>query len=211
MPSDGVPRVGVTGGIGSGKSEVCRRFERLGRTVLSADTIAREIMEHDAGVRRRLEETFGPVAYSADGTLRRKELASLIFADPRARARMNALVHPFVFREIDRRIAALTTFPPYVVIEAALIYESRMDRRLDAVVVVRANEPVRRARIIARDHLTDAEVSARMKAQRGNEAGARHADFFIDNNSSLKELGEKTALIDRILLSLFASRSGFRR
>jgi dephospho-CoA kinase len=202
MPSNVIPRVGVTGGIGSGKSTVCTYFERLGRPVLSADLIARDIMDHDLQVRTRIEEEFGKQIYSDEGVLRRKELAAIVFKDPAARKKLNSLVHPFVFAEIDRLVAAITPHPPYVIIEAALIYEAGMDKRLDAVIVVRASAPTRLERIIVRDTLSMDEAVSRMRSQEGMEAKARNADFFIDNEGPEGRLAEKTAFIDRILVSL---------
>ena len=206
-PNDVIPRVGVTGGIGSGKSTVCTYFERLGRPVLSADLIAREIVDHDPQVRAGIEKAFGKQIYSDEGTLRRKELAAIVFKDTIALKKLNALVHPSVFREIDRLVAAITPHPPYVIIEAALIYEVGMDKRLDAVIVVRASAPTRLARIIARDALSMDEAVSRMRSQEGMEAKARNADFFIDNEGLEAQLAEKTAFLDRILVSMLEAGS----
>jgi dephospho-CoA kinase len=210
MPSKTAPLVGVTGSIGSGKSSVCREFEALGRTVIAADRIARELTERDPRVREAIRKKFGDPIYAPDGPLRRQALAAIVFADAAKRRALNAIVHPPVFEAIEAAITALPapSRSPYVIIEAALIFESGMDKRLAATVVVRADDEVRIARVMRRDGLEREDVLARMKAQMSADAKAQRADFVIDNNRGEEELAPKVAFIDRILTHMFPAAQG---
>jgi dephospho-CoA kinase len=210
MPSKTAPLVGVTGGIGSGKSAVCREFAALGRSVVSADRIARDLTERDPRVRDAIRKKFGDAVYAPEGPLRRQALAAVVFADAAKRRALNAIVHPPVFDAIEAAVAALpaSSRSPYVIIEAALIFESGMDKRLDATVVVRAGDDVRIARVMERDGLSREAVLARMKAQLSTAAKAQQADFVIDNNRGEEELGAKVAFIDRMLVHVLAPVPG---
>lgn len=199
MPSDrGYLRIGVTGGIGAGKSEVCAAFARKGRMVLSADAIARTIMESDAAVRKRVAAICGPEAYRTDGTLHVAHVARTIFEDEKKRTQVNAAVHPAVLRRIARDIEALTDDRrrPYVLVEAALLYESGMEKELDAVLVVHAAEAVRIDRVLARGGITRAEVVSRMRAQMGAEEKRAQADFVLVNEGPLPTLEARVNFFD---------------
>ncbi len=205
MQNRPVPLVGVTGGIGSGKSAVCRCFERRGRVVLSADRIARELTDDNPGVRRAIAQKFGSAVYSPEGKLRRGELARLAFGDPAKLRALNAIVHPLVFSSLNEALALLpeSKSRPYVVVEAALIFESGMDKRLDATVVVRAPEELRIARVLARDAMRRDDVVARMRAQMSPEESAGLAGFVIENAGTEDELAVKVGFIDRVLALMF--------
>jgi dephospho-CoA kinase len=196
--------VGVTGGIGSGKSAVCRAFAALGRSVISADAIARDLTERDPGVRAAIARAFGAEIYAPDGPLRRQALAALVFASAAKLRTLNAIVHPPTRAAIDAAVADLpaASRSPYVILEAALIYESGLDKQLGAVVVVRADEEVRITRVMQRDGLGRQEVLARMRAQMPAEEKARRADLIIDNNREESELGPKVRFIDTLLVHM---------
>ncbi len=200
--------VGVTGGIGSGKSTVCAVFESLGRPVLRADELAREVMEADSGLRDRLIRAFGGEVFGADGRLARRWLADRVFRDPGAVETLNGLVHPAVFLRIERLIDDMkpqTRFP-YVLIEAALLYESGYDNRLDYVITVEADEAVRISRIVERDRTTEEAVRARMRFQLDPSRTRKRADFVITNDGAVDAIAPAVALLHRILSSLAAAR-----
>jgi dephospho-CoA kinase len=205
MPSKPVPLVGVTGGIGSGKSAVCSCFEKLGRVVLSADRIARDLTESDPGVRRALSEKFGAGIYGPDGALLRGELARIVFARPAKLRMLNDIVHPLVFASLNDALAGLPEDAgrPYAVVEAALVFESGMDRQLDATVVVKAPVEVRIERVLRRDRITREDVLSRMRAQMSQEETSKRGDFIIENNGPELDLMEKVGFIDRVLALLF--------
>jgi dephospho-CoA kinase len=193
--------VGVTGGIGSGKSTVCELFRRLGRTVIGADAVAREVMEGNAALKRAVRSLLGPEAYRPDGGLAVKAVAEKIFTDAALRARLNAAVFPAVIQEIHRRVTALRPAQrsPYVIIEAALIYESGMDADFDYVIVVHASEAARIARVEQRDGATRAEVVRRARAQMPAEELRKRADFVLINESEEGNLVSRVAFLDRLL------------
>ena len=193
--------VGVTGGIGSGKSEVCRHFAKLGRVVISADEIARELTEENPEIRRAVKEKFGIDIYDGDGRLKRKVLAAIVFAHPSQRRVLNAIVHPMVFGAIN---AALEQLPlpsrvPYVIVEAALVFESGMDKQLAATVLVRTSPETCIQRVMERDGTTRQEALGRMKAQMSLKEKLARADFIIENDGSKDGLPAKVAFVDRML------------
>lgn len=200
-------RVGVTGGIGSGKSAVCRAFEQLGRVVLSADEIARSLTDTHDGIRASIRERFGSDVFLPDGTVDRRALAAKVFGSPSKLKALNAIIHPHVFEAIEDRLRQLpaSSKHPYVIIEAALIFETGMDRQLDYVIVVHAEEEDRIVRVMQRDGITREEVLARMKSQMNVQQALRRADFVISNNGSLAELADRVRFLDAVLRKLVAS------
>jgi len=191
----------VTGGIGSGKSVVCELFRRLGRTVISADAVARDLMEGNAALKRSVKALLGPEAYRPEGTLDARTVAGKIFTDAALRARLNAAVFPAVIQEMHRRIRNLPPAErfPYIIIEAALIYESGLDADLDYVIVVHAPEAARIARVEKRDGATRAEVVRRARAQMPSEELRKRADFVLMNESEDGNLAPRVAFLDRLL------------
>jgi dephospho-CoA kinase len=187
---------------------VCRKFAELGRRVIPADELARDLTEHDPATRADIAREFGPEIYDAAGRLRRKEVAAVVFAHPGKLRALDRIVHPRVFSEIERLVDALPAAAkvPYVVIEAALVFESGMDEFLAATVVVRATEEHRVARVMERDGASREEVLARMRAQMSPDQKAGLADFVIDNDSSEDGLGAKIGFVDRMLVHLISAR-----
>jgi len=193
--------VGVTGGIGSGKSVVCKEFERLGRSVLSADGIARELTETDGRIREKIRATLGPAVFAADGGLKRNEVAELVFHNEALRKKLNAIIHPRVLARIEELLSSIPPARgyPYVVIEAALIFESDMDKRLDYTIVVDAPEETRIRRVIERDKCSLEDVLARIAAQMSAHQKREKADFILENNDAVSSLPGKVAFLDRLL------------
>ncbi len=197
-------RVGITGGIGSGKSTVCKFFTKLGRTVISADEIARELTDMDESVKKEVRKVFGSDSYTKAGKLDRKQVANLVFNNDHLRKRLNRIVHPRVFQTIDHRLEMLSkkASQPYVLIEAALIFETRMEQRLDHTIVVDASEETRIKRVMDRDHCLREDVLQRMKVQLPTARLATKADFVIQNNNGVEELRSKVEFINVLLTRL---------
>jgi dephospho-CoA kinase len=197
-------RVGITGGIGSGKSTVCKLFASLGRAVLSADEIAKRLTESSDGIKSSIKQTFGEQVFLSDHTIDRKALAGIVFNNPLLRKKLDSIIHPHVFAVIDRELKQLpaSRLEPFVIIEAALIYESGMDENLDYVLVVDADEETRISRVMQRDNATPQEVLARIQSQM--EAGKKRklADFVIENDGSEEELVERVRFLDGLLAQL---------
>ena len=193
--------VGITGGIGSGKSTVCAMLQSFGRTVLSADRTARELMTVRPSLRRRVMATFGVEVYRPDGTLDRQVLAQRAFTDPERTRELNAIVHPSVIKEIAAQIRRLPPDRrcPYVVVEAALVYESGLDASLDYVVVLDAPREVRIRRVMERDGSSRTEVVRRMRAQLSSTALRERADVILMNKHDTTHLRSRVAFLDAFL------------
>lgn len=172
-------RIGLTGGIGSGKSMVAQIFKVLGIPVFDADTAAKEIMETDAELRKTLIDTFGQDTYH-DGRLNRKYLADIVFRDRFQLELLNALVHPYTIAAAE--LWATQQKAPYTVKEAALFFESGSAIGFDYMIGVFAPRFLRIKRVIDRDGLTKDEVMARMQKQIQEEVKMRLCDFVIMND-----------------------------
>ena len=182
--------IGVTGNIGSGKTTVSEFFDSFGALVIDADRVAREVVEQEPEILERLVRTFGPDILNADGSLRRRELGRRAFATPEGRDRLNAIVHPAVFRRIracERR--ALEDAPERpVVVDAPLIVECGMVSEFDVLVVVVAPEEQQKARVKVRTGLSDKEIEARLRAQISASEKVGVADYVIHNDRDLDHL-----------------------
>lgn len=186
--SPGMFVLGVTGGIGAGKSTVARMLEVLGATVLDADAIVAEAYR-GGDLPRRVAERFGPGVLAADGSVDRPALARLVFRDAAARKDLEALVHPEVRRRVTGALAELRAggYPGIVVVDAALLAEASPPYPLDALLVVTAPRDVRLDRLEARGVPRD-EARRRMAAQIDDSARAARADAVVVNDGSLPAL-----------------------
>jgi len=190
-------KVGITGGIGSGKTMVCRVFETLGIPVLYADAIARRLMEEDAGLVRGITALLGPEAY-ADGKLNRSFVASRVFTDAALLQQLNALTHPAVIAYGKQWIAQQRT--PYAIKEAALFFESGSDKDMDIMVGVTAPLELRIARTMQRDGITRAAVLARMSRQMDEAEKMKRCDFVIVNDEVQAVMPQVLALHERFCI-----------
>ncbi len=194
--------LGVTGGIGSGKSAACRHLEALGARVVYADRVAKRLMHEGPELRREIAAAFGPESYDAEGKLNRAHLAAQAFGSPEAVARLNALVHPRVRAEMLRLLQeAEADGVPLLVYEAALIFEAGAERHLDAVAVVDAPLETRIARVMARDGVPREAVLARMRHQLPPDELRRRADYVIENGGDLAHLHRQVGALYRTLIS----------
>ncbi|MBB5634218.1 dephospho-CoA kinase [Pedobacter cryoconitis] len=177
-------KIGITGGIGSGKTTVCRIFEKLGIPVFYADTVAKEIMITDPVLREGIINTFGQESYENDGRLNNKYIAQLVFNDKKELEKLNALVHPAVFRAFDSWEETITADVPYTLKEAALLFESGSYQLCDKNILVTAPAAVKIERVMERDGVTRAQVEARMDKQLSDDEKNKMADFLITNDES---------------------------
>ena len=174
-------KVGITGGIGSGKTTVCQIFASLGIPIYYADERAKWLMSHDPDLVRAIKDLFGNQAYSENGQLNRSHLSKIIFTEPEKREQMNALVHPAVWKD-GEQWNAVQKEVPYTLKEAALIFESGGHRQLDKIIVVTAPEELRIARVVERDQVDAEAVRARIAAQLPESEKVALADFVIIND-----------------------------
>lgn len=184
MPSNenNMLEIGITGGIGAGKSVVCRVFQTLGIPVYDADSRAKGLMVNDPVLVENIKAEFGQQAYTPEGALNRAYLAKTAFHDPERLARLNALVHPRVgvdYKQWTKKNQAA----PYLLKEAALLFESGSYQQLDYIITVRASVDVRVRRVLKRDPQRDEQqVRAIIGKQWSEEQRQGEADFVIDNS-----------------------------
>ena len=198
-------RVGVTGGMASGKTEVCEKLRSFAVPILSADLIAHELTDSDPKIRKAITLLFGPLAYDTPtGALNRGYVGRIAFADKRKLTSLNKIVHPPVLQAIDKAVAHLEEKKNvgYVAIEAALLFESGLNHQVDYVLTVVAQTDVQIERGMNRDKLTEPEVRARLAQQLPAEAAMSDSDFVLYNNGSLDALYQKTIFFHRIFTGL---------
>ena len=182
--------IGITGGIGSGKTTICRIFESLFVPVFNADDVAKKIMLTDTNLVEAIKVQFGREAYFASGELNRKFLSGIVFNDSRALQKLNELVHPAVIQAFDDW--AVIQNNPYCLHEAAILFESGAYKSCDYSILVYAPEELRINRVKRRDGHSETEIRARMDKQMPEEEKEKLADFVIIND-------ESTAVIPQVL------------
>ncbi len=179
-------KVGLTGGIGSGKTYIAKIFETLGVPVFYADAQAHGLMNSDAMLRHGIEEHFGKDLYLS-GSLNRAALAQIVFADKSKLQQLNALVHPAVHRAFNCWTHKQAKYGvPYVIEEAAILFESGASKKMDKVIAIAASESLRIQRVTSRDKVSEDQVLARMRNQWSDAQRTKEADFVINNED--KEL-----------------------
>ncbi len=180
-------KIALTGGPGSGKSTVARMFRDLGAQVLDADEVAKDAVAPGRPAWEELRREFGPDYFREDGTLDRAKMAELVFQDPEARGKLNAIVHPRVSREIARRSKELAAQGVrLVMVEVPLLFEAGLEKNYDLVIVVDAEKEEQIQRLTARDARTPREAAGILDAQWSLSAKKARADFVVDNRNSLE-------------------------
>jgi dephospho-CoA kinase len=191
-------RIGITGGIGSGKSIASRLFYALGTPIYDADTRARWVMENDLALRAELLAAFGPDTYDANGRLNRPALAGTVFNNPALLAQLNGLVHPHVGLDFEHWASVpQQAGHPYILKEAALLFEAGSYKQLDLIITVFAPLAVRVARVLRRDpHRSAFDVEAIMAKQLSEEEKMQRADYILTNDDVQPLLPQVLALHD---------------
>lgn len=185
--SDRPPVIGLTGGIGSGKSAAADRFAELGAAIVDSDLIAHQLTAPGGGAIEAIRHAFGDAVIGDDGALDRAGMRALVFAQPDARTRLEAILHPMIRAESDRQCQEAAA--PYVMLVVPLLIESGSFReRCQRIAVVDCPEAVQIARVQARSGLSEAQVRAIMAAQVSREARLAAADDVIDNSGDLAAL-----------------------
>lgn len=183
-------RVGITGGIGSGKSTVCKIFASMGVPVLDADSLAKRIAEEDLNVRQQIIDEFGTESYDKQGKYNRKYIASIVFNDASKLTRLNSIIHPAVII-YSNRWAEQHQQHPYIIKEAALMFESGSYKYNDINIVVDAPKELRIQRILSRDNSSIEEISRRIESQMHDDERNSIADKIILND-------ERNSLIEQV-------------
>lgn len=190
-------KVGITGGIGSGKSTVSKIFELLGVPVYYADERAKDILVRDPELAAAVRQHFGADTYDANGALNRKYLGNIVFNDKDKLALLNSLVHPATIRDSNLWASQQTT--PYVLKEAALLFESESFHYLDKIIGVYAPQPLRMLRVMKRDNVTREEVLARMHKQIDERIKMRLCDYVIQNDEQQMVIPQVLTLHQELL------------
>jgi dephospho-CoA kinase len=184
-------KVGLTGGIGSGKSTVGRIFSTLGIPVYQADIAAKRLYDTDNELKKGLKQLFGEYLY-ASGSLDRRMLANIIFSDKENLRKINALVHPVVTRDFLEYISVLPKTIPYVIHEAAILYEAKTEKMFDVIINVVAPENLKIERTLSRGNTTEKEVRQRIASQWSDKLKIELSDYNIINDN-------KTPVLPQIL------------
>ena len=183
-------KVGITGGIGSGKTTVCKLFEILGIPVYYADDEAKKILNSNNKVKESVLKIFGSSVLDTDGIIDRKKLAALVFNKKEALEKLNAVIHPAVGLHFDNWVNQQNA--PYCIKEAAILFESGAYKQVDKVIVVIAPLELKMSRTLKRDGISEEEAKARIKNQLSDEEKVKRSDFTIVND-------EQELLIPQVL------------
>ena len=184
-------KIGITGGIGSGKTTVCEIFKLLGIPVFHADAEARNLQNNDLQVKKSLKELLGEKIYNQKGELDRTSLARIIFNDPILLDKVNSIIHPAV-RQQFMLWCDIHTKEPYLLYEAAILLESGHSSDFDKNILVYSDEKIRIERVVKRDHTTEALVKQRISNQMPDIQKIKLVDYTIENNNT-------TLLIPRVI------------
>lgn len=191
-------KIGLTGNIGSGKTTVAKVFELLGIPVFYADDEAKKVMITDADLIEAIKQTFGAESYLEDGTLNRKHIAAIVFNNPAQLEKLNSLVHPAVFRAFEA-LESKAKNAPYIIREAAILFESGSNKTCNRTVIVTAPLDTRIARVTRRDGISREEVEKREARQISEEEKKKLADDIIINDDHQLVIPQVLALHSKYL------------
>lgn len=190
--------IGVTGGIGSGKSTVSAEFKKLGALVIDADLVAHEVMEPDGAAFKEIVCTFGDEILTSAGLIDRKHLADVVFSKPQMLAALNRITHPAIYAEIQRRVN--NSVQQLVCLDVPLLFDSGCPLLCDATIAVIADHETRVERVMLRDGCTRSQVEARMAAQMSDEEMRSRATFCIINNGTQDDLTDEVLRIYKMVM-----------
>jgi dephospho-CoA kinase len=189
-------KIGLTGGIGSGKTTVANIFEVLGIPVYYADDAAKKLMQHDENIKTKIIQNFGAESY-IDGKLNRTYLSAIVFANPEKTAIINSIVHPVTIADAKNWMQKQTTH--YAIKEAALIFEANAQTELDFIIGINSPLPLRIKRIMQRDKINEASVMARMQKQMDVTEKMNRCHFVIENNEIDLLIPQVLAIHEKLL------------
>ena len=195
--------IGLTGGIGSGKSTVAALFRTLGIPVYESDSRAKELMHLDDQLRQKITSLFGPEAYTSDGVLNRKWIASLVFNDQALLEKLNDIVHPAVYEDLKKWATEETQKKaPFLIQESAILFEENLSKRMKSVILVVADEDIRINRVTRRDNVSREHVIDRMNNQWSDADKIPLSDYVIYNDGE-RSLIDQVRDIDQMIRSSF--------
>jgi len=193
--------IGLTGGIGSGKSTVAKLFMTLGIPVYDSDARAKFLMSHDKNLRQQILDLLGPEAYSANGELNRSWIASQVFSESAKLAMLNSIVHPAVYHDLQTwAVEEQQKNAPYMIQESAILFEENLTDRLEAIILVVCDEETRISRVLERDNTLREDVVNRIRQQWSDEIKVTQSDYVIFNDAG-RSLINQVVDIDRMIKS----------
>jgi dephospho-CoA kinase len=188
--------LGLTGGIASGKSTVAAILRRLGAAIINADELSREVVQPGQDAWKEIITTFGPDIVQGDETLDRRKLRKIVFDNPEARKKLEAIIHPRVRALAERRISELATAGNSIIVyEVPLLFEGQIHLWLRPVILVACEIETQKNRLVERDHLTEIEAQQHVDAQMSLEEKRQLADYVIENDGNLKDLEKQVRAV----------------
>jgi dephospho-CoA kinase len=198
-------RVGLTGGIGCGKSTVCELFAQHGVPIIDTDLIARQLVEPGQLALVRLTENFGPAILNTDGTLNRAQLRKLAFSDDQQKQQLDAIMHPLIYAELEHQAAGLQA--PYCILVVPLLLETQQQQRVDRILVVDCDPGLQLQRVMNRDHISNQQAERIIATQTSRDQRLAAADDLIENNGSADHLAEQVKSLHNSYLFLATART----
>jgi dephospho-CoA kinase len=191
-----VKLVGLTGGIASGKSTVAAILRRFGAAIINADDLSREVVQPEQDAWKEIVDAFGPDILHEDKTLERRKLRQIVFDNPEARKKLEAIIHPRVRALAERKISELAAAGTSIIVyEVPLLFENQIHLWLRPVIVVACDIETQKKRLLERDHLTELEVHQHLDAQMSLEEKRKLADYVIENDGTLEELEQQVRAV----------------
>ncbi|MBI5875976.1 MAG: dephospho-CoA kinase [Deltaproteobacteria bacterium] len=193
--------IGLTGGIASGKSLAAKELKQLGAYLIDADEIAREVVKPGLPAYKDIIQEFGEGILNPDKTINRKALGGIVFSNPELRNRLEQITHPRILDEIDKRILAIQDKNPkaIIIIDAALLIEAGLYKKMDKVIVVYADEKAQIERLMERDDFTMDEAKQRISSQMPLQEKRRFADFVIENIKDIDTVKQEVRKVFKML------------
>ena len=193
-------KIGLTGGIGSGKSTVSTLFEQLNTPVIDADIIAHQLVAVGQPALAKIQQTFGSNILQLEGSLDRKKLRELVFSNPLEKQKLEAIIHPLVYQTIQTEIKRLTA--PYCIISIPLLFESNMTSLVDRILVVDCPEEQQIERLLKRDDMTTKRIQSIINSQISRDFRNSKANDLIDNSGSNDRLAEQVKTLHNCYISI---------
>ena len=206
-------RVGLTGGIATGKSAVGEMFVELGCHLIDSDTIAHQLYEPGQPIYDAVVQTFGKRVVASNGTIDRKILGEIVFNDPQARAKLNGLMHPAIVQRQQEWFKEIEAKDPggIGIVGATLMIEAGNYRNFDKLIVVTCSTEEQKRRLRQRSNLSEEQIEARLRSQMPTEEKVKYADYVIDNSGDLEHTRRQVVEVNSRLREFAASTSGRRR
>ena len=201
-------KIGLTGGIGSGKTAVSEQFQQFGVNIIDTDLISRELVNHNPAVLKKIVEIFSDKVLDGKGAIDRKKLSQIVFSNKQQKQQLENILHPAIRNQVKQKIQGfnlLNTPPEYIIIVIPLLLETGFTDLIDRILVVMAEEKTRVKRIKQRDNRSLGEINAIISSQANDDKRIRAADDIIENNYNFKELESQVRRLHKQYLQLAAS------